>query len=142
MAAPKRTFTVEECLQYLDDNFDIPGDGLDSDCKDLSHDESELQEPEVSDLMMPETEQTANRILNMDLVFDDDLHCEYGVSSSNRRGRPTGISLDDEQWEQKRIDVKSPTFLRQKELPKFCQKRVVSLNFFCCLLTTRFCPKL
>ena len=130
MAAPKRTLTVEECLQYLDDTFDIPGDGLDSECEDLSDDESDLQEPEVSDSMMPETEEAVNRISNMDFIFDDDLSCESGVSSSNRIGRPTRISLDDEQWEQKRIDVKIPNFSQTEGATKVLPKESGELEFF------------
>ena len=31
MASRSRTYTVDEILEYLDDNFDIPDDGLNSD---------------------------------------------------------------------------------------------------------------
>ena len=50
MAGAKRRYTVPELLDYLDDNFDIPDDGVNSDIRGLNedfHEENDLL-PEVA----------------------------------------------------------------------------------------------
>ena len=41
MAADKRRYTVEECLSFLDDDFDIPEDGFDSEFEGLDDDDDD-----------------------------------------------------------------------------------------------------
>ena len=41
MASRSRTYTVDKILEYLDDNFDIPDDGLNSDIEGFEDEESD-----------------------------------------------------------------------------------------------------
>lgn len=41
MASRSRAYTVDEILEYLDDNFDIPDDGLNSDIEGFEDEESD-----------------------------------------------------------------------------------------------------
>lgn len=51
MASANRRFTVAEVLEYLDDNFDIPDDGVNSDIEGLDEDDFDEENdmlPEVA----------------------------------------------------------------------------------------------
>ena len=41
MASRSRTYTVDEILEYLNDNFDIPDDGLNLDIEGFEDEESD-----------------------------------------------------------------------------------------------------
>ena len=52
MAGASRRFTVEEVLDYLDDNFDIPDDGVNSDIEGLDEEDFD----EENDLLPEEAD--------------------------------------------------------------------------------------
>ena len=52
MAGASRRFTVEEVLDYLDDNFDIPDDGVNSDIEGLDEEDFD----EENDLLPEEVD--------------------------------------------------------------------------------------
>ena len=52
MAGTSRRFTVEEILDYLDDNFDIPDDGVNSDIEGLDEEDFD----EENDLLPEEVD--------------------------------------------------------------------------------------
>ena len=84
MADQKKRYTVEECLQILDDNFDIPGEGFESDIEDVDDDDFESLEPDMTGSLRNTTGNTfqfqnlgegedegPDRVSKMDIDFND-----------------------------------------------------------------------
>ena len=88
MASVNRRYTVAEILEYLDDNFDIPDDGVNSDIEGLDEDDFD----EENDLL-PEVAVSADEDdEDVDLAA---LDIEENGDQDSSRGRPSNVSLND-----------------------------------------------
>jgi len=81
MASAKRRYTVPEILDYLDGNFDIPDDGVNSDIEGLDDDFDEEND------LLPEVAISENE-------DDEDVHLaaldiEENGDQGSSRGRPS-----------------------------------------------------
>ena len=123
MADQKKRYTVEECLQILDD---IPGEGFESDIEDVDDGDFESLEPDMTGSLRNTTGNTfqfqnldeeedegPDRVSKMDIDFND-MHVEVqGNSPSSNHGRPANAKM---------IPVSLfQIFLRKKGLRKSCQ---------------------
>jgi len=99
MASAKRRFTVAEILEYLDDNFDIPDDGVNSDIEGLNEDDFDEEN------MLPE-------VAASDDEDDEDVNlAALDIEENDRgRGRPSNVSLHDFEWSSERSEVEIPSF--------------------------------
>lgn len=87
MASAARRYTVDEILEYLDDNFDIPDDGVNSDIEGLDEEDFDEENdllPEVPDFLDEDNEDI--NLADVDIV-------ENG-GRENSRGRPSNVSLN------------------------------------------------
>ena len=102
MAGAKRRYTVPELLDYLDDNFDIPNDGVNSDIGGLDEDFDEEND------LLPEVAVSEDE-------DDEDVHLaaldiEENGDQDSSRGRPSNVSLNDFEWSSVRSDIDIPSF--------------------------------
>ena len=78
---------MAEILEYLDDNFDIPDDGVNSDIEGLNEDDFDKEN------MLPE-------VAASDDEDDEDVNlAALDIEENDRgRGRPSNVSLHDFEW--------------------------------------------
>lgn len=100
MASTNRHFTVAEILEYLDDNFDIPDDGVNSDIEGLDEDDFDKE-----NYMLPEVAASDEDDENVNLAA---LNIEE--NDDRGRGRPSNVSLHDFEWSSERSEVEIPSF--------------------------------
>ena len=100
MASRSRTFTVDEILEYLDDNFDIPDDGLNSDIEGFEDEESD--------------EDQSNFFPDPDIQTDDNEEevtlAAVDIEESPARGRPRNTCVNEYEWSSEALDVNIPGF--------------------------------
>ena len=89
---------------YLDENFVIPDDGVNSDIEGLDEDSLDEQDDEF-----------AMQAANIDIVFvdKDDINVNLAavdIIENTGRGRPSNVSVDDFQWSCERGNVDIPSF--------------------------------
>ena len=66
----QKTYTVEDFIQFLDDNFDLEGDGFEYDIKDVDYDEFESLEPYLTGSVH---KTTVNTFQYQTLVIEDEV---------------------------------------------------------------------
>ena len=128
MAGTNRRYTVEEILNYLDDNFDIPDDGVNSDIEGLDEedfDEENYLLPEVADFL----EEDDINLAAVDIV-------ENGVQENNR-GRPSNVSLNDCEWSSERSDVDIPGFSQAVGPTNIMPRESSGVDFFQLFISNR-----
>ena len=100
MASRSRTFTVDEILEYLDDNFGIPNDGLNSDIEGFEDEESD--------------EDQSNFFPDPDIQTDDNeeevTSAVVYIQESPARGRPRNTCVNEYEWSSEAFDVNIPGF--------------------------------
>ena len=80
MASAARRYTVDEILEYLDDNFDIPDDGVNSDIEGLDEEDFDEENdllPEVPDFLDEDDEDI--NLADVDIVENGEnyFYCVY-----------------------------------------------------------------
>ncbi|KAM7438175.1 hypothetical protein ABFA07_012298 [Porites harrisoni] len=122
MARAKRRYTVPELLDYLDDNFDIPDDGVNSDIGGLDEDFDEENDllPEVA---VSEDEDDED----VDLAA---LDIEENGDQDSSRGRPSNVSLNDFEWSSVRSDIDIPSFLQAVGPANVMPRESLTVDFF------------
>ena len=94
-----RTFTAEEILQFLDENYDIPGDGehseLDSDDENLL-----VEEVAISDDEGSENEENPDDIHSFDVIEESssDSEVDETADPAVRRGRLPQFDFSSVSW--------------------------------------------
>ena len=104
MASAVRRLTQDEMYDYLDENFDIPDDGVNSDIEGLDEDSLDEQDDEF-----------ATQAANIDIVFVDEDDIDVNLAAvdiieNSGRGRPSNVSVADFQWSCERGNVDIPSF--------------------------------
>ena len=122
MARAKRRYTVPELLDYLDDNFYIPDDGVNSDIGGLDEDFDEENDllPEVA---VSEDEDDED----VDLAA---LDIEENGDQDSSRGRPSNVSLNDFEWSSVRSDIDIPSFLQAVGPANVMPRESLTVDFF------------
>lgn len=107
MSRLSRTYTVDEELQYLDDNFNIPEDGLHSDLVD-SQDEDfdEMGQQQQQNIYREDVEEDIN-LAHVDIAVCDDEE----MAEERPIGRPSNIQIDQY--------VRSNTYTANIAIPAF-----------------------
>ena len=99
MSHGARTFTAEEILQFLDENYDIPGDGehseLDSDDENLL-----VEEVAISDDEGSENEENPDDIRSFDVIEESSIDSEVDETADPavRRGRLLQFDFSSVSW--------------------------------------------
>ena len=130
MAGTNRRYTVEEILDYLDDNFDIPDDGVNSDIEGLDEEDFDEENdllPEVADF--PEEDDEDINLAAVDIV-------ENAVQE-NSRGRPSNVSLNDFEWSSERSDVDIPGFSQAVGPTNIMPRESSAVDFFQLFISNR-----
>jgi len=119
MASAKRRFTVAEILEYLDDNFDIPDDGVNSDIEGLNEDDFDKEN------MLPE-------VAASDDEDDEDVNlAALDIEENDRgRGRPSNVSLHDFEWSSERSEVEIPSFSQALGPTNVMPRESSAVDFF------------
>ena len=104
MASAIQRLTQDEMYDYLDENFDIPDDGVNSDIEGLDEDSLDEQDDEF-----------ATQAANIDIVFVDEDDSDVNLAAvdiieNTGTGRPSNVSVDDFQWSCERGNVDIPSF--------------------------------
>ena len=150
MVDQKKRYTVEECLQILDDNVDIPGEGFESDIEDVDDDDFESLEPDMTGSLRNTTGNTfqfqnldeeedegPDRVSKMDIDFND-MHVEVqGNSPSSNHGRPANVSLANKEWEQNDTGIPIPNFSQKEGPTKILPVNSTEHDFFLLLVDNR-----
>lgn len=123
MASANQRYTVAELLAYLDDNFDIPDDGVNSDIEGLDEEDFD----EVKDLLPKvaisedEDEEDVD-LAALDIVENGDL--------DSSRGRPSNMSLNDFEWSSARSDIDIPGFSQAVGPANVMPRESLAVDFF------------
>lgn len=123
MASANQCYTVAELLAYLDDNFDIPDDGVNSDIEGLDEEDFD----EVKDLLPKvaisedEDEEDVD-LAALDIVENGDL--------DSSRGRPSNMSLNDFEWSSARSDIDIPGFSQAVGPANVMPRESLAVDFF------------
>lgn len=106
MASGSRTYTVDQILDYLDDNFDIPDDGLNSDIEGFEDDESDAEQGDLfpdPDIVTDDNEEEVT-LAAVEIV-------EPAAAEQNTaRGRPNNTHVNEYQWSSEASDLDIPGF--------------------------------
>ena len=130
MAGADRRYTVEEMLDYFDDNFDIPDDGVNSAIEGLNEEDFDEENdllPEVAD--SPDEDDEDINLIALDIV-------ENGVQE-NSRGRPSNASLNDFGWSSERSDVDIPGFSQAVGPTNIMPRELSAVDFFQLFISNR-----
>ena len=106
MASRSRTFTVDQILEYLDDNFDIPDDGLNSDIEGFEGDDSDDDQSNF----FPDPDRESDD--NEEDVTLAAVHIQESptAEASAARGRPRNTCVNEYEWSSEASDVDIPGF--------------------------------
>ncbi|PFX26968.1 PiggyBac transposable element-derived protein 5 [Stylophora pistillata] len=106
MASHSRTYTVDEILEYLDDNFDIPDDGLNSDIEGFEDEESDDDQGNFfpdHDMEIGDNEEEVT-------LAAVDIRESPAAEASAARGRPRNSCVNEYEWSREASDVDIPGF--------------------------------
>jgi len=128
MASANRRFTVAEVLEYLDDNFDIPDDGVNSDIEGFDEDDFD----EEND-MLPEVAASDDvNLAALDIEENDD----------RGRGRPSNVSLHDFEWSSEQSEVEIPSFSQAVGPTNVMPRESSAVDFFQLFVDNRILGKI
>ena len=106
MATRSRTFTVDEIHAYLDDNFDIPDDGLNSDIEGFEDEESDDDQGNFFPDHDMETDDNEEEVT----LAAVDIRESPAAEASAARGRPRSKCVNEYEWSSEASDVDIPGF--------------------------------
>ena len=108
---------MAELLDYFDDNFDIPDDGLNSDIEGLNEENSLLPKVVVSE------DEDDKDVDPATLNFKDSDQDSSGGRSSN-------VSLNDFEWSSTRTDIDIPGFSQAVGPANVMASKSLAVDFF------------
>ncbi|CAH3043834.1 unnamed protein product [Porites lobata] len=117
MAGAKWRYTMPELLDYLDDNFDIPNDGVNSDIRGLDEDFDEKND------LLPEVAVSEDE-------DDEDVDLAALDIEESSRGRPSNVSLNDFEWSSVRSDIDIPSFSQAVGPANVMPREYLTVDFF------------
>ena len=121
MAADKRRYTVEECLSFLDDDFDIPEDGFDSEFEGLDDDDDDPC-AEIIDITTHDLTNDEPPLRLSDFEITSKKVQDEPRVVGNDRGRPAETVFDGLDWVNEKVDIEIPNFMQHvgptKVMPK------------------------
>lgn len=127
MASAKRRYTVPEILDYLDDKFDIPYNGVNSDIEGLDEEDFDEENDLLPEVAISEDEDDED----VDLIA---LDIEENGDQDSSRGRPSYVSLNDFKWSSVRSDIDIPSFLQAVGPANVMPRESLAVDFSSCLL--------
>ena len=124
MASAVQRLTQDEMYDYLDENFDIPDDGVNSDIEGVDEDSLDEQDDEF-----------ATQAANIDIVFVDEDDIDVNLAAvdiieNTGRGRPSNVSVDDFQWSCERGNVDIPSFFQAVGPTQVMPDNSAAVDFF------------
>lgn len=90
MASANRRYTVQEILDYLDDKFDIPDEGVNSDLEGYDDDEDNDDNLHFEPDTFEDDEDEKLDLRTVDIIEDS----EDPNQASGSRGRPGNVNVD------------------------------------------------
>ena len=125
MASANRRYTVQEILEYLDDGFDIPNEGLDSDLKGYE-DEEDSDDLHFEPDTLDNDEDEDLDLRTVDIIDDS----EDTTEASGNRGRPGNVSVEGLDWSSQGSDLEVPLFSRAVGPLRVMTEEASALDFF------------
>lgn len=114
MASHSRTYTVDEIIAYLDDNFDIPDDGLNSDVEGFEDDEFDDDHGDLLPNPDMETDDNEEEVTLAAVEIEEPPAAEMDTA----RGRPRNTRVNEYQWSSESSDIEIPGCRASKSLTK------------------------
>jgi len=112
---------VAEILEYLDDNFDIPDDGVNSDIEGLDEDDFDKENDMLPEVAASDDEDDEDvNLAALDIEENDD----------RGRGRPSNVSLHDFEWSSERSEVEIPSFSQAVGPTNVMPRESSAVDFF------------
>ena len=105
MAGARRRYTMQEILDYLDDRFDIPDEGANSDLEGIDEDSDDDLHFE-SDHESDDEEELDLR--TADIIEDSDDRSQ----ETENRGRPGNLDMNGLDWSSQGSDYEVPAFTK------------------------------
>jgi len=124
---------VAEILEYLDDNFDIPDDGVNSDIEGLDEDDFDKEND-----MLPE-------VAASDDKDDEDVNLtalDIEENDDRGRGRPSNVSLHDFEWSSERSEVEILSFSQAVGPTNVMPRESSAVDFFQLFVDNRILGKI
>ena len=130
MASARRRYTTQEILDYLDDRFDIPDEGVNSDIEGFDEDRDDDLHFE-SDNESDDDEELDLR--TVDIIEDsDDLSRE-----TESRGTPGNLDMNGLDWSSQSSDLEVPTFTKAVGCSRVMPEGTSALDFFLLFVDNR-----
>ena len=123
MAGAKRRYTVPELLHYLDDNFYIHDDGVNSDIGGLDEEDFDEENDLLPEVAVSEDEDDED----VDLAA---LDIKENGDQDSSRGRPSNVSLNDFEWSSVRSDIDIPSFSQAVGPANVMPRESLAVDFF------------
>lgn len=124
MASAARHFTEVDLLNFRDENFNIPDDGISSDVAGLDEDDLDAQDGDF-----------AMEAPDVDIVFvnEDDLEVNLAavdIVENAGRGRPQNVRVADFKWSCERANIEISNFSQAVGPTKVMPDNSVAVDFF------------
>lgn len=124
VASAARHFTEVDLLNFRDENFNIPDDGISSDVAGLDEDDLDAQDGDF-----------AMEAPDVDIVFvnEDDLEVNLAavdIVENAGRGRPQNVRVADFKWSCERANIEISNFSQAVGPTKVMPDNSVAVDFF------------
>ena len=136
MAADKRRYTVEECLSFLDDDFDIPEDGFDFEFEGLDDDDDDPC-AEIIDITTHDLTNDEPPLRLSDFEITSKKVQDEPRVVGNDRGRPAETVFDGLDRVNEKVDIEIPNFMQHVGPTKVMPKESTELDFFLLFIDNR-----
>ena len=123
MTSANRRYTVAEILDYLDDNFDIPDDGVNSDIEGLDGEDFDEENDMLPEVAISEDEDDEDVNLT---ALDIEENSDQDIS----RGRPSNVSVNDFEWSSASTDIDIPGFSQAVGPANVMPRESLAVDFF------------
>ena len=130
MAGARRRYTMQEILDYLDDRFDIPDEGANSDLEGIDEDSDDDLHFE-SDHESDDEEELDLR--TADIIEDSDDRSQ----ETENRGRPGNLDMNGLDWSSQGSDYEVPAFTKAVGCSRVMPEGSTALDFFLLFVDNR-----
>lgn len=132
MAGANRRYTMEEILHYLDDEFDIPDEGMNSDVEGLDEEDSDILEDLPAAVPDDDGAEEINlRTVDIDESSDDLPEANKSV------GRPNNVTMEGFDWSSEGSDLEVPPFSKEVGSTRVMPEEASAVDFFSLFVDNR-----
>ena len=127
---------MAEFLAYLDGNFDIPDNGVNSNVEWLNDEDFEEPDDAILSTEAAILHDEDNKELNLRTVDIVEAHNSAPVIA---RGTLSNVSVDSYTWSRERSDIEVPSFTKTVGPTTTLPREALAVDFFLLLCLTECC---